>query len=122
VNEKRLSHVEKFYRERMCMSRILTLLITLYAGAVFAQAQPQDTRSALDKAYEEARAAQVALEAAETKRNQSIETQEGERSGTAAGGSRPNENYFVRQAVLEQEVAQARKRYEDAMKRWNDLK
>jgi hypothetical protein len=120
VNEKRLSHVEKFYRERMCMNRILTLLITLYTGAVFAQAQ--DNRSALDKAYEEARAAQLALQAAEAKRNQGVETQEGERSGTAAGGSRPNENYFARQAVLEQELEQARKRSEAAMKRWNDLK
>jgi hypothetical protein len=120
VNEKRLPHVEKFYRERKRMSRILTLLITLYAGAVFAQAQ--DNRSALDKAYEEARAAQIALQAAEAKRNQGVETQEGERSGTAAGGSRPNENYFARQAVLEQEFAQARKRYDDAVKRWNDLK
>jgi hypothetical protein len=29
---------------------------------------------------------------------------------------------MARQALLDQEVAQARKRYEDAMKRWNDLK
>ena len=54
------------------MSRILTLLITLYAGAVFAQAQ--DNRSPLDKAYEEARAAQIALQAAEARRNQGIES------------------------------------------------
>jgi len=120
VNEKRLSHVQKFYRERMCMSRILTLLITLYAGAVFAQAQ--DNRTPLDKAYEEARAAQFALQTAEARRNQGLESQEGERSGTAAGGSRPNENYFARQSVLEMELVQARKRYDDAVKRWNDLK
>jgi len=102
------------------MKRFLTLLITLYASAAVAQAQ--DQRSALDKAYEAARAAQTALQAAEAKRDQGIESQSGERSGTAAGGSRPNENYVGRQAILEQEVAQARKRYEDALKRWNDLK
>jgi len=105
------------------MRSFLTLLVTLYASAALAQqAAPVDTRSALDKAYEEARSAQLALQAAEAKRDQGAETQGGERSGTAAGGSRPNENYFARQAVLEQEVMQARKRYEEAQKRWNDLK
>jgi hypothetical protein len=120
VNEKRLCHVKKFYRERVRMNRLLTLLITLYASAALAQAP--DTRSALDRAYEEARAAQLALQAAEAKRDQGVETQEGERTGNANGRSRTNENYFARQALVEQEVAQARKRYEDAMKRWNDLK
>jgi hypothetical protein len=106
------------------MKRLLTLLITLYASATLAQAPApaQDTRSALDKAYDEARAAQLALQAAEAKRDQGVESEAGERSGTAAGGSRPNANYFARQAILEQEVMQARKRYEDALKRWNDLK
>jgi hypothetical protein len=119
VNEKRLCHVEKFYRERVRMKRFLILAVTLCASVAAAQTQEL---SALDKAYEEARAAQLALQAAEAKRDQGVETQGGERTGSATGGSRPNENYFARQAILEQEVAQARKRYEDAMKRWNDLK
>jgi hypothetical protein len=102
------------------MNRLLTLLITLYASAALAQAP--DTRSALDKAYEEARGAQLALQTAEAKRDQGVETQEGERTGLATGGSRLNQNYFVRQAILEQKVEAARKRYESAMKRWNDLK
>jgi hypothetical protein len=119
VNEKRLCHVEKFYRERVHMKRFLILLVTLCASAAAAQT-PEP--SALDKAFEDARTAQLALQAAEAKRDQGAETQEGERTGSAAGGSRPNQNYFARQAILEQEVAQARKRYEDAMKRWNDLK
>ena len=52
-----------------------------------------------------------------------VESLPGERTGSAAGGgSRPNENYFARQAILEQEVESARKRYEAALKRWNDLK
>ena len=106
------------------MRPFLTLLITLFASAALAQATApaQDPRSALDKAYDEARAAQLALQAAEAKRDQGAETQEGERTGSATGGSRPNGNYFARQAILEQEVSQARKRYEDAKKRWNDLK
>jgi len=101
------------------MKRLLILLVALYASALGAQA-PQP--SALDKAYEEARAAQIALQAAEAKRDQGVQTEEGERTGSAAGGSRPNQNYFARQVILEQEVAQARKRYEEALKRWNDLK
>jgi hypothetical protein len=123
MNENRLPQVEKFYRERMRMSRILTLLLTLFASAVFAQAQPPlDRSAALDKAVEEARAAQLALQATEAKREQAVEPQLGERTGNAGGGARLNENYMARQALLDQEVAQARKRYEDAMKRWNDLK
>jgi hypothetical protein len=123
MNENRLPHVEKFYRERMRMSRILTLLLTLFASAVFAQAQPPlDRSAALDKAVEEARAAQLALQAAEAKREQGAEPMIGERTGNAGGGSRLNETYMARQSLLDQEIAQARKRYEDAMKRWNDLK
>ena len=104
------------------MKRILLLAVFLAAaGGVAAQNAPN--RSAeLDKAYEDARTAQIALQQAEARRDQGVESQAGERSGTAAGGSRPNENYFARQAILEQDVMQARKRYEDALKRWNDLK
>jgi hypothetical protein len=101
------------------MKRFLILLAALCAGVATAQT-PQP--SALDKAYEDARAAQLALQAAEARRDQGAETQEGERTGSATGGSRPNQNYFARQAILEQDAAAARKRYEDAMKRWNDLK
>ena len=102
------------------MSRILTLLITLYAGAVFAQAQ--DNRSPLDKAYEEARAAALALKDTEARRDQGVEPQPGEVQGTASGSTRPTEQYRGRQMLLEQEVELARKRYDAALKRWNDLK
>ena len=104
------------------MKRIL-LLALLLAAACGVAAQNAPNRSAeLDKAYEDTRAAQLALQQAEARRDQGIESQPGERSGTAAGGSRPNENYFARQAILEQEVMQARRRYDEAVKRWNDLK
>ena len=96
------------------------VLIALLSLALPAAAQ---NRSAdLDKAVEEARAAHAAYQQALARRDQSVESQPGERTASAAGGSRPNENYFARQAMLEQEAELARKRYEAALKRWNDLK
>ena len=100
------------------MRRLLILLCFLAAGAAAAQ----DRSAQLDKAYEEARTTYNALRAAEARRDQGVESQAGERVGSAAGGSRPTENYFARQALLEQEVELARRRYEAATKRWNDLK
>lgn len=105
------------------MSRLVYTV--LFAACVFATSvSAQQNRGAeLDKAYEETRAAYLALKDAEQRRDQGIESQPGERLGTAAGGaSRPTEAYFARQALLEQEVELARKRYEAAVKRWNDLK
>jgi hypothetical protein len=103
------------------MKRLLILIVTLYAGAVCAQAQETRT-TLLDRAYDEVRAADTALKAAEAKRNQSEEPQPGERTGTVSGFTRLNENYFARQQALELEIAAARKRYDDAVKRWNELK
>lgn len=102
------------------MSRILTLLITLYAGAALAQAP--DTRSELDKAYYDAIEAQRTLQALEAKRDQGLEPEAGERTGNIGGGTRLNESYMARQAALDRDVENARKRYEAALKRWNDLK
>jgi hypothetical protein len=100
------------------MKRLFILLAMLVVGV----ASAQDRSAQLDKAYEDARSAYNALKEAETRRDQGVESQPGERAGSAAGGSRPTENYFARQALLEQEVELARRRYEAAMKRWNDLK
>ena len=85
-------------------------------------ASAQDRRSELDKAYEEARAAQLALKEAEVRRDQGIEAQAGDRQGTSSGGTRPTEQYFGRQQLLEHEVEMARRRYDAAVKRWNALK
>jgi hypothetical protein len=99
------------------------ILTTVAACALSASVLAQNRSAELDKAYEETRAAYLALQEAEKRRDQGIEPQPGERLGTAAGGgSRPNEQYFGRQALLEQEVELARRRYEAAQKRWNDLK
>ena len=100
------------------MNRLVLVLLAAFSIGVYAQ-----NRSAqLDQAYDEARAAYLALQQALARRDQGVESLPGERTGSAAGGSRPNENYFARQAILEQEVELARKRYEAALKRWNDLK
>ena len=98
---------------------IFSLMLCVFSYSALAQ----DRSTELDKAVEEARAAYLALQEAEKRRDQGIESQPGERQGTAGGGgSRPNEAYFGRQTQLEQEVEAARRRYEAAQKRWNDLK
>jgi len=100
------------------MKRPLIVALLTTSSLVFAQ-----NRSAeLDKAYEEARAAGLALKEAEKRRDEGVEPQAGERQGSATGGTRPTEQYLGRQMQLEMDVEQARKRNEAALKRWNDLK
>jgi hypothetical protein len=96
------------------------LLIALLTTSSIALAQNRSAE--LDKAVEEARTAYVALQEAERQRDQGITPEPGDRQGSAGGGTRPTEQYIGRQAQLEQEVELARKRYEAAQKRWNDLK
>ena len=97
-------------------------LVLVFSILVAFTAVAQDRRSELDKAYEEARAAYQALKDAEARRDQGIEPQAGERQGTASGSTRPTGEYAGRQQLLEQEVEMARRRYDAALKRWNDLK
>lgn len=100
------------------MKRLLIVALLTTSSMVFAQ-----NRSAeLDKAYEEARAAGLALKEAEKRRDEGVEAQAGDRQGSATGGTRPTEQYLGRQMQLEMDVEQARKRNEAALKRWNDLK
>jgi hypothetical protein len=96
------------------------LAVALFMCAAGAAAQNRSAE--LDKAYAEAGAAYNALQEVEARRDAGVESLPGERQSSAAGGSRPTENYFARQAILEQEAEIARRRYEAAMKRWNDLK
>jgi hypothetical protein len=99
------------------------VLIFVFLAALGASAAAQSNRSAeLDKAVEEARQAYLALQEAERRRDAGIAPEPGDRQGSAAGGTRPTEQYFARQAQAEMEVEMARKRYEAAQKRWNDLK
>ena len=100
------------------MKRLFVLSFLALTTAAAAQNRTAD----LDRAYDETRSAYIALQQAIARRDQGADSLPGERTGSAAGGSRPNENYFARQAILEQDVENARKRYEAALKRWNDLK
>ncbi|MBV9190535.1 MAG: hypothetical protein JO292_03830 [Betaproteobacteria bacterium] len=100
------------------MKRLLALSLLAFATTVGAQNRTAE----LDRAYDDTRSAYIALQQAIARRDQGSDSMPGERTGSAAGGSRPNENYFARQAILEQDVENARKRYEAALKRWNDLK
>lgn len=97
-------------------------LVLVFSALVAFAALAQDRRSELDKAYEEARAAHLAVKEAEARRDQGVEPQPGEVQGTASGGTRPSDQYRGRQMLLEQEVELARRRYDAALKRWNDLK
>jgi len=100
------------------VKRLLALSLLAFATTVGAQNRTAE----LDRAYDDTRSAYIALQQAIARRDQGSDSMPGERTGSAAGGSRPNENYFARQAILEQDVENARKRYEAALKRWNDLK
>jgi hypothetical protein len=98
--------------------RLVFVFLLLAASAVAAQERASD----LDKAYEEARVECAALKDAEERREQGREPLPGERRGTVSGKSRLTQNYFARQAMLDQELERARERCEQATKRWNDLK
>jgi hypothetical protein len=102
------------------MKRLALALLITISSTAFAQTPNRSTE--LDKAVEDARTAYIALQEAEKKRNEGIESLPGERQGSAAGGSRPTEEYRGRQAQLEMDVDLARRRYEAAVKRWNELK
>lgn len=104
------------------MKALAVVFAALVAGMVARAAPAQDRGRDLDKAYEEARASALALKEAEARRDQGVEPQPGEVQGTASGGTRPSEQYRGRQMLLEQEVELARRRYDAALKRWNDLK
>jgi len=107
------------------MRRLVPALLAFVfiAAASTAIAQQTNPSAELDKAVEETRAAYIALQEAEKRRNEGIESLPGERQGSAAGGgSRPTEEYRGRQAQLEMDVDLARRRYEYAVKRWNELK
>jgi hypothetical protein len=102
------------------MKRLVLALLIAVSSIAFAQTANRSAE--LDKAVEEARTAYIALQEAEKRRNEGVESLPGERQGSAAGGSRPTDEYRGRQAQLEMDVVLARGRYEAALKRWNELK
>lgn len=102
------------------MKRLALALLITISGSAFAQTPSRSAE--LDKALEDTRTAYIALQEAEKRRNEGIESLPGERQGSAAGGSRPTDEYRGRQAQLEMDVELARRRYEAAVRRWNELK
>ncbi|MGH8519593.1 MAG: hypothetical protein ACREUE_19240, partial [Panacagrimonas sp.] len=68
---------------------VVSILLSTTSFIVLAQGKSAE----LDKAYEETKTAWLALKEAEQRRDQGIEPQAGERQGSAAGGSRPTEQY-----------------------------
>jgi hypothetical protein len=84
---------------------------------------PVNRAAELDAADAEVRAAQKALEDAQARLQQGAEPQPGERIANAGGkSSRLTEDYFGRQAQLEQEVKDANQRLEQAYERRNQAK
>jgi hypothetical protein len=81
------------------MKRLVLASLLVVATSVAAQHRSAE----LDKAYPEARDARNALQHAIARPDQGIDSLAGERTGSAADEA-------------------ARKRYEAAMRRWNDLK
>ncbi|HEX4928538.1 MAG TPA: hypothetical protein VFV74_11085 [Burkholderiales bacterium] len=104
------------------LTKVPALAIALALLLCVADAAAQNRSAELDKAYQEARDAYNALQEAQARRDQAVESLPGERQSSASGGSHPTGNYFVRQAILEQQLELARQHYRAAMKRWNDLK
>jgi hypothetical protein len=77
--------------------------------------QPADNRAQrLRAATEEVEAATQSLAQARARLSDGKEPLEGERTGTAGGGSRLNEAYWARQAANEQAVANAQARLDAA--------
>lgn len=87
------------------------------------EAPAANPASELEAADAEVRAAQKALEEAQARRQQGAEPLPGERIANAGGKtSRLTEDYFGRQAQLEQEVKDANQRLEQAYGRRNQAK
>jgi hypothetical protein len=92
---------KKFYRKPS-----MKFLVLVFAAATAGAAAAQNRMSGLDRAYEDARAAAIALKEAQARRDLGIEPQEGDRQGTSSGGTRATPQHLGRAAL----------------KRWNDLK
>jgi hypothetical protein len=78
--------------------------------------------SELDRAYDEMLEAQTGLQKAEDARKLGVEPQPAERLGTVGAGSRLSGEYWERQKRLEDDVERARKRFDEAIARWNAVR
>jgi hypothetical protein len=77
---------------------------------------PAAQRKSLEQASADVVRAEMRLEDAKKRQEAGVVPMEGERSGTASGGSRLNEEYQVRQKWLAREVAQAEADLKEAIR------
>jgi type II secretory pathway pseudopilin PulG len=98
------------------------ILLAIMAAALLpAFAQPRAPANA-DEAYEQVVAARRTLQEAEMAQELGVEPREGERQGLAGGRSRLSEEYWLRQQHLRGNVEDARKRVDEALVRWHQLR
>jgi len=105
---------------RVQTMKTLPVAILLLAGSLSVAAADRATE--LEQAYQNLVAAQLALEAARERRDQTEEPEPGERIGTAKGASRLVPQYFERQRTSERDLIAAEERYERALERWKQLR
>jgi len=105
---------------------LLANLVMLLALGTPVSAQGESRSAALALAYDEIVAAQAALQRADEARRSGAEPLPGERLGTASPTgeqrSRFSDEYWDRQRRLEKDFEEARRRFDEATTRWNDLR
>ena len=101
------------------MRRILAIGLAALLAALPAAAQ---IGGDADRAYDEVVAARRALQQVEMAQEQGVEPREGERQGIGGGRSRLGDDYWQRQEVLQRNVESARKRLDEALARWHQLR
>lgn len=99
------------------MRVLLAGLALALAGAAAAQPGAE-----LERAYDELLAAHTQQQRTQAAHERGVEPQPGERVGTAGGRSRLSDEYWERQKRLDEDVALARQRLEQAIARWNSLR
>jgi len=92
------------------------------AAAPDAEKAPEGSAKTLDEAWEKLKLAKRRLDEARAKLESGTEPQEGERTGTAKGGSRLNDAYWARQKANEEAVRKAEERVRQAQSDVNRLR
>jgi hypothetical protein len=110
--------------EFSCLGKVelnmkIALIFAALLAALPAAAQPGGDA---DRAYDNVVAARKALQQAEMAQEQGVEPREGERQGIAGGKSRLGDEYWQRQESLQRNVEAARKRLDEALARWHQLR
>lgn len=101
--------------------RLLVFLFVVHVFTVGA-AGAADGGTARDRAHDGMVAAENGLRRAESAKASGAEPLPGERLGLVNGKSRLGPEYWARQERLESAVSAAQKRFDDARRRWNDLR